>query len=347
MSVHARYALLGVLLSLGTGLAAQEPAPAAAPPGPDPAAVAQTRLVTPAAAAAFRSGLPEMFLKGSSTDAEVQVEGGLRLPQSPVFGRLYATLEVTSPIAGAGRTELGGPDGLNDGATLSFSLTGLRWRWTSTAAEERAWCERTVARGRGPRIGYDCTRFRLTDFTKVDPALEDEYVMQVATDRPLLYEVSFSASPGQSSYLDPVTYTPASRSTNARSFGAAVGRFFGSQLWGVEYRYEVAFQAAPEAEVCVPVAGAALRCRTGPLGEPARQEGSVASVQTRGFFRRNLAWNPRVTYGFGRDVWSLDVPVYFVPGDDGLIGGAAAHMASDQENWAFSVFVGKSFRTGL
>jgi hypothetical protein len=312
----------------------------------DAAGALRRSLVTPSAGAPIRSGIPSLFLSGSSGESEVSVEGGFRVMQDPTFGNIFGTLGLTTPLSEDEPTVLADLNGLTGGTRLSFSLTGLRWPWAGGDVTNEDWCKAKQGAGR-VKADYDCDAFDLTELVEQDEALEREYYREVDTAIPVLYELSASVMPEEMSYLDATTLEPGTMDGTSGSLGASIGRFFGSQLLAVGYRHEVAFVQAPATQVCTPLeVEGALRCRNARLGAPTRREGGVGTVQARGFFRRNLAWNPRLTYRFDDSQWGVDLPIYFVPGSAGLIGGVAPNYSED-DGWAVRVFVGKAFRTGL
>lgn len=310
------------------------------------AVLRQQVLVTPSPTAPIRGGAPSIFLSGSTSKTEASVEGGFRILEDPTFGSISAVIGLTAPFTEDSETVFGDLDGLSAGTRLSLSVTGLRWPWDASGAENTQWCNEKIAQKRIPS-GTDCVAFDLTPIVEHDPALEREYYLEVDRSVPLLYEISASVAPEEMKYLDATTLEAGTREGTAGSLGASIGRFFGSQLVAAGYRHEVAFDQSPETEVCTPLGtDGALRCRNARLGEPSRRESGVGSLQVRGFIRRNLAWNPRLTYRFSGSDWVVDVPLYFVPNDEGLIGGIAPAYSEDG-GWVVRVFIGKAFRTGL
>ncbi|HEX8273283.1 MAG TPA: hypothetical protein VF615_11640 [Longimicrobiaceae bacterium] len=316
------------------------------------AAVLQRALVTPSTTAAIQSSVPVFFLAGDADKLEARIRGGFALTQDPTFGRLYATLGLTAPLSGDADkpTIFGDLGGLAQGTKLSLSVTGQRWAWANSGPDDTAWCRQKVRQGRAAQgvTEQDCEDFNLTKVVGEDQGLEREYFLEVETNQPVLYEVSAWYQPTTMGYLDATTYLPAALERSSGAVGASIGRFFGNHLWSLSYRYEVGYAEGPQAEVCTPLGGTgALRCRKAPLGEPQREEGSVGALQTRGYLRRNLAWNPRLVLRFRDDAWGIESPIYFVPGEAGLVGGVTPSYDSLTDGWAFTVFFGKAFRVGL
>lgn len=344
-----RFQILFVALALSTALSGGSVAVLHAQTADEANAVVQKTLVTPSASASIRSGVPLFFLEGNADKSNARIEGGFRVTDDPTFGRLYATLGLTAPLSSdeSEPTVFGDLGGLTGGTTISLSITGQRWRWASTAAQNTAWCKLQVQRGR-VASSTDCDNFDLTDVVGDDRSLERAFYHEVAPSQPLLYEVSARYQPEELNYLDATTFLPASLERGSGSVGVSVGRFFVNQLVSVGYRYEVAHQEGPSAEICIPVGtDGALRCRKAPLGRPVRRESSVGSAQLRGYFGRNLAWNPQFTYRFKDQEWGVQVPLYFVPNEAGLVGGVTPAYNSVDHKWTFSVFFGKTFSIGL
>jgi hypothetical protein len=336
---------------LGTVLLCAALSPLRAQTAEDAATSVQRTLVTPSASAPIQSSVPVFFLAGNADKSEAHIQGGFRVTDDPMFGRLYATLGLTTPLSSDEDepSVFGDLSGLTGGTTLSLAITGQRWRWTSTAAQNTEWCKQQVQSGRVTRVKIaDCEDFDLTEVVGDDRALERAFYRERSTSQPLLYEVSARYQPEEMKYLDATTFLPASLDRGSGSVGVSVGRFFANQLLSVGYRYQVAYAQGSSAEICLPEGtGGALRCRKAPLGKPVRKESSVGSVQTRGYFGRNLAWNPHFTYRFADQEWGVEVPLYFVPGESGLMGGVTPGYNSVDHKWTFTVFFGKAFRVGL
>jgi hypothetical protein len=338
-------------LVLGAALLCAALSPLRAQTEEDAMTSVQRSLVTPSTSAPIRSSVPVFFLAGNADKTEARIQGGFRVPSDPIFGRLYATLGVTAPLSSDADepTVFSDLSGLTGGTTLSLAITGQRWRWTSSAAANTAWCKQQVASKRVTWIKAEaCEDFDLTEVVGEDRALERAYYRALSTSQPLLYEVSARYQPEEMKYLDATTFLPASLDRGSGSVGVSVGRFFANQLVSVGYRYQVAYAQGSAAEICLPEGtGGALRCRKAPLGKPVRRESSVGSVQARGYFGRNLAWNPHFTYRFADEEWGVEVPLYFVPGESGLMGGVTPGYNSVDHKWSFTVFFGKAFRVGL
>lgn len=313
----------------------------------------QQMLVTPSPSAPIQSSVPVFFLEGNADKSEAHIQGGFRVTDDPIFGRLYATLGLSTPLSSDENEPsiFGDLGGLTGGTTLSLAITGQRWPWTSTAAQNIEWCKRQVQNKRaaeGVTLEKCETDFDLAEVVGTDRSLEREFYRELSTSQPLLYEVSARYQPEELKYLDATTFLPESLDRGSGSVGVSVGRFFANQLISAGYRYQVAYEEGPSAEICTPVGTAgALRCRKAPLGRPVRTESSVGSVQARGYFGHNLAWNPHFTYRFKDQEWGVEVPLYFVPGESGLVGGVTPGYNSVDHKWTFTVFFGKTFNVGL
>lgn len=261
-------------------------------------------LVTPSPVAPIRSGAPSFFLSGSTGETTASVEAGMEVLDDPTFGSVFATLGLSAPLSEGDETVLGDLEGLSGGTRLSLSLTGIHWPWVFDEEVVSAWCQAKITEGRVPSNTECGDEFDLTPLAERDRALEREYYREVDTSVPVLYELSASVMPEEMNYLDATTLEPGTRNGTSGSLGASIGRFFGTQLLAVGYRHEVTFTQSPQTEICTPLGTeGALRCRNARLGKPSRGESGVGSVQARGFLRRTLAWNPRLTYRFSDSEW--------------------------------------------
>ncbi len=115
-------------------------------------------------------------------------------------------------------------------------------------------------------------------------------------------------------------------------------------LFTLGFRYEDAYKAQRSQTICpLPGTDPVMVCETGPVGEPAKKEQSVAYIE----FRRQvikLAVSPRASYDFESDVLGVELPVYLWRDTKGAFtGGIKAGWRDDTNDFDLGVFVGSAF----
>jgi hypothetical protein len=105
----------------------------------------------------------------------------------------------------------------------------------------------------------------------------------------------------------------------------------------------VAYQGAPETEVCSPLTGTlSLQCGKRVLRAPFRQASEIIGGEVRKFFNSRFAITARLNHDLKDDVTGLEVPLYFVRNSDGgLTGGISIGWRSDTDAVIASAFVGQ------
>ncbi|HYG25551.1 MAG TPA: hypothetical protein VD906_01460, partial [Caulobacteraceae bacterium] len=121
-----------------------------------------------------------------------------------------------------------------------------------------------------------------------------------------------------------------------------------SYLGSVEYLE--AYEDGDTAIVCPASTGGSVQCLSGALGAPEKTEKLVFTGEMRRlFFEGNegllpaLAISAEASYDARSDEYSLDLPIYLVSGDDGLVGGVRIGYTSVEDETVAGVFVGTSF----
>ncbi len=91
----------------------------------------------------------------------------------------------------------------------------------------------------------------------------------------------------------------------------------------------------------------ATTCISAIRGKPILTEGLVGTLEIRKFFSEYKAITPSVSYGRQRTkdgewkgVWSVDVPMYFIEGPGGTLGGIRFGWRSNKKEVTASLFVG-------
>jgi hypothetical protein len=305
---------------------------------------------------------PMGFVTATSENQVISVEGGIHIV-TPFFSQGTLKLAGTAPLKeGKGPVNFAGLRGLGDGTTLSLSFGGgTRFGTVATRPSDRiAWC-RTVkkeAADQGkpdpfPEIPADCSGMLDINMFYSSP-LYREYLRTTNWQNPVLFELTGTLGRSSNSYLDATTFQPATEDRLSYSVGGTIGYLAGLSLWSLEAGYKVDYEAQSKAEICAPLAGGALRCRSGSLGAPERAEGVVVTLQNRQLFPetsrlRNIGINPLLTYNVNDESVSLDFPIYFIGKDSGILGGIApGYSPAADQNFSLRVFLGGTpFSFGL
>jgi hypothetical protein len=148
-------------------------------------------------------------------------------------------------------------------------------------------------------------------------------------------------------YLDPATLDAASVNHNDWSATGRVGVFLGAAgfLMG-SYTYSQTFSPAGDpVDLCQPIGeGGAASCTSAILGEPVKENASVATLELRRMNPGRIGIAPSIQRDFEAKVTALQLPIYFVMNKDkALTGGVRIGYRTDDERPSVSVFVGTAF----
>lgn len=305
---------------------------------------------------------PMAFVTATTENQVITVEGGIHTV-NPFLSQGTLKLAGTAPLGeGKGPVNFAGLRGLGDGTTISLSFGGgTRLGAVPTRPADRiAWCQavkqKAAEQGKpDPFSGIpaDCSGILDINMFYSSP-LYREYLRTTNWRNPVLFELTGTLGRSSNPYLDATTFQPATEDRLSYSIGGTVGYLAGLSLWSLEAGYKVDYEAQAEAEICAPLAGGALRCRSGPLGAPERAEGVVVTLQNRQLFPensrlRNIGINPLLTYNVNDQSVSLDFPIYFIGKDSGILGGIApGYSPAADQNFSLRVFLGGTpFSFGL
>lgn len=332
-------AAFGLLIVLPASSFAQEPCTEAE----SQRSIACVTARAPSPVAPVRSIVPAAFVTADKDDSEVQIQGGLVLDPSSMFGEVSLSAAATAPLADGPLSSLAELRGALPGTALELSLTGVRWP-ASTGTEMLQWCERRKATG---AIDTDQVCSSLTQDTIESRyrALVDEYKNATGWGSPYVYQISASASYDEHEFVDNTSLEEGSANTVPFTVSGTFGRFFGPTLVTFGGRFERRFDDADEVQVCTPAGvGSAEACKTAPLGEPESGFKTVITGQARRFLRQSMAASLNGSYRLDDKTWSLEAPLYFIPdGDGALIGGIVPAWSSEDEEFTIRLFVGRAF----
>jgi hypothetical protein len=108
--------------------------------------------------------------------------------------------------------------------------------------------------------------------------------------------------------------------------------------------YQSAFEdAKTKARHCEDIGSSDLlqKCKELPLGPPSRMDSMIARTELRHIFGK-WALSPLASWDFKKDVGALELPIYFLPDNKGLLtGGLKLGWRSDGKNLTGSIFLTK------
>lgn len=300
-------------------------------------------IFTPAVHAPLRSLTPAAFLSASNGSSQAQIEAGFGLPDNPLLGALSIKVAATAAITeGSTSTTLLTASGISTGTKLSVSLGGIRWEFPPME-NGRVVCRRLKSSGEiAPSFNCEGNPMR---WDLLPPGPREQIGRAIRGGPPVLYEITGSIAHDAFSFMDPVSFESQSAERTARSIGGDVGIVLSGAMFSAGVHYDLSYTPGAQAEICQPVGSTTtLRCRTGAVGGPTADGGTVFNVQMRRYFRRTVGTNPQVVYRPDGQRWSAELPVFFVPdGDGALIGGISPGYSSTGPKWSLRLFVGTAF----
>lgn len=186
-----------------------------------------------------------------------------------------------------------------------------------------------------------------------DPVIFDKYTNY--------YGVRIEGSQQQFNFLDSDNFRIENDSEFGFSAEAFFGRIIGSGLNSIELstEYSKSFRSNNDIQICQPTAGTMqLQCLEGANGAPVEVERGLFSIsstlalygsESKEKLKFGIA--PNVTYDALSDGYEVDLPIYFVPNDDGaLTGGIRATYTNSEQmdgsrdgNFTVGIFVGLAF----
>lgn len=298
---------------------------------------------------------------GFTESEQLQISSGMddgnltfraALPTSPSMAHRFS-LTAATPINGDGDAMPASLDALANGSRLTLSWGYFRLRPRVANAETR----RMVAEAR------DICREATNNSPQCD--ISSEVIYNYDRRNWLRYlrmmtagvtDVGLDATVGINDFewVDPISFAPRKDRRTDWSIAAHATHFFRGQQVALtgSVSYQRAWEAVDEQQLCPPnVVDPATQCITARGAGPSRNENLLLSAGLRYRILRPdgtlgpLAIAPIVTYDAIDDIWGVDVPIYFVPGDNGdLTGGLRVSYRSDRDDeYAISAFVGTTF----
>lgn len=261
--------------------------------------------------------------------------GGLSIVVGPK-GRddLSLSLGVSGPLSESTKTaQPVSLDGLANSAKAEFGLHWFIWTGAVNIAEGKAICKRNVHR-------EDCD-----DNEIMDPRERLLFLRSQAADTdPITVDIQAGYSQAKFSYLTPGTFAPKADSHPSSTVSVSVGRYspvLGYLMGGYEYAHTWEASGAPR-QICTPLEGMSLECRTAAVGTPSESDKHILQVGWRRFvFNGRAAIDPVVQWNPKDNVTAVTVPVYgFTKKNEGLAGGVKLGWRSDKDDFSAVAFVG-------
>lgn len=182
----------------------------------------------------------------------------------------------------------------------------------------------------------------------------DAVIRAVTSDAPTwFYGVEATANHKNFSWLDRTAFAlkeDGKLGYEGTVFGGVIG---GSGMWSIRasLSHTRSYKAKDPIEFCRPVGGAGeTECLDGEDGAPDRNKTNVFAVEGRRLFPLKLGpiqyvgVAPEWAIDIDTGDFSVDVPIYFAPNNEGqLSGGVRIGYASEENEFAFGLFVGVPF----
>lgn len=185
--------------------------------------------------------------------------------------------------------------------------------------------------------------------------IPERYFEYRAHSIPAVWDFGANATVGINDFewVDPTTLAPRTDRRTDWSVAGYFTRYSAGSMTAItgSLSYQRAYEAVDEQLLCPPNAvDPATQCITARGAAPRRNENFLVSLELRHRFVSNgrvlpLAVAPMVTYDVEDDIWGVDVPIYYVPDENGrLNGGLRISYRSDREDkFSIGVFVGTTF----
>jgi hypothetical protein len=332
------------------------PASAAAPPAADPGPAGASAGAGPATlsfAGIAGPGIQFLFnAERKDKKGTVAVDWGT--------GTTQMRLSLSAPLNSSEETTAATLTGLANGAEFRYGLTSFTNPGPNPEERQKliAMCQGLVDADNNKvpppdplRTLDDCDRDYV--FSR-KPDLLELFDFYHHLEKPIwLRGFEFGVSQAKYDFLTPVTLKPDSQNHANFSVSGRVGRYSvptGFLIGSVTFtRNEEA--AGPAQNICRSLPDVddktATKCGSGIIGEPQRTDRVLATFELRKFFSDFRAFTPSVSFGRAKtedekwkQVWSVDVPVYFIEGPGNTLGGIRFGWRSDKEELTAAIFVG-------
>jgi hypothetical protein len=254
-------------------------------------------------------------------------------------------LTLRAPLGEGGAGRFADLDGLRD-----KSMVEAGWQWSRWEAEDPGPLLADICRKYAASIGRrleEITCSYLALLRDPDPKAR-EAARTILRTLPVTslatFGVSASIGPERFNFLDSQTLTAGTERHTNWSFTATASVLTprGILIAG-HYRHEVAFSGGSARQICSPIGTTgSLSCAERILGAPSRGGAGQIGAELRAFISERLAVSPRLRIDLSREVYGLEVPVYFLHNTEGgFTGGLSVGWRSDDRALTIVAFVGQ------
>lgn len=316
-------------------------------------------LYNPSIESAISSPAPQLNFEGSKDNGRVTGRIGLS------HGAWSADVILSSPI-GAKATEatLVDLNGLANSGTFDFGVKWTKWNPHGDPILQKQACieylidskrakdpkdaeamMRTSPDGTAPK--FVCALSALPEGTPDRPddsSYREKFNSVTDYGTPLFLESRFKVGREEFKFAESPAFLDKKQVRNGYSGSLAFGALLEqSILLSAGYRYEQSFTAAAESQVCSPLEeSTSLRCRGIGLGPPTKKVQSITEFQLRRLWTE-FGLNPKIAYDFRKEVFAVQVPIYFFKNkDQGLNGGVSFGWRSDADEFVVRAFIGEA-----
>lgn len=188
----------------------------------------------------------------------------------------------------------------------------------------------------------DCSSAGLAHFPTYRKRFDD------ATDygQAYLASVKLEANNKNFEFADATTYAADEQNHTGLSASATLGAVLDDIVYlSVSYEFQRSWKAGDASDICSPLGMMGYSsCKSLALGAPTKRTSSLFHLELRRFFSKSVALGFRAHYDTDADVFSVEIPLYFLQNEDGgLAGGVTAGFRSDEDAPTLGVFVAEAF----
>lgn len=316
---------------------------------------------------------PEIQLVASAGEKTASLAWTLDISGQPSPGRLgidQMTMTATSKLNDSGNAPILGLKGFSNGTEIKISYVHFGSRWAPSAAERpevaeaRKNCE--VEEKGKPNISTLCnpysTETGLSTFVaKYNPAKHRSLLNAALPGNTHFFGLEFAGNQASYKFLNRSTFKLGKES----HFGYSTTVFGGLLLdhgltsLGGSFTYGRNYQAGDDVTICqaTTVVGQ-TQCITAPDGAPIRSTSKIVAAEARHAFAGKIGEHAKMAIGgeFSYDLnskaYSIDVPLYLITDEKGLLRGGIRGTYLNQKDTVnggrrgdvgLSLFVGVPF----
>lgn len=158
----------------------------------------------------------------------------------------------------------------------------------------------------------------------------------------LFWGLKYQGNRNKYKYSDASTYADKSETKDGSGVIASIGYLTPSDnFFSFNYRNETSFKGAQKTQICTPLGSTPnFQCKDSALGAPEKKNDNIVELEYRRFFSDSFAVSPKFIYGLDDGTYGFDLPVYFLKGKSGLMGGVKLGWRSDTKDVTLGAFIG-------